>query len=320
MDVLIGRDDEARIDLQPLREQRQNRAASSAVALSVSSSEASNSGSVQTGSPSPRQWQCSAQRGSCSPGYCLPTRTGGPRRATKAPPSAATAGPRGRAWSAQARRCSILGLDVRRRDEGRLAAHRQPHVPCASARSTCWPARQDRPAMLLGIGFGRARGFAHARDRHREVERDLALLRLAGNRRGRDGIGARRQRDMTLARKEAGGRLKSDPSRTGQIHFGPGVQVGEVGARTRRTFQRLHVGRELDEVARYKPRRVTEMAQHMHEQPRGITARAPALPSVSSGDETPGSMRTTYATRDCTRRLMPTSMSTVRCSPRGFRR
>src|SRR5580658_9672568 len=58
----------------------QNCAVSFAVAQSVSSAAASNSGTRHTGSPSLRQCAYSAQRGSCSPGFTGYRLQRGPRR------------------------------------------------------------------------------------------------------------------------------------------------------------------------------------------------------------------------------------------------
>ncbi|OIQ66126.1 hypothetical protein GALL_523080 [mine drainage metagenome] len=79
---------------------------------------------------------------------------------------------------------------------------------------------------------------------------------------------------MPLAAEQARGCVQSDPAGARQIHLGPGVQVGEVGGRAFRTLQRLHVGDELDQVARHEARGHAQMAQHLHQQPGGIAAGA----------------------------------------------
>ena len=86
---------------------------------------------------------------------------------------------------------------------------------------------------------------------------------------------------------------RPDPAGAGQIDLGPGVQVGEVGGRTLRPFQRLHVGDKLDQVAGDEARGVAQVAQRLHQHPGGSPGRSPcALASVSSGVQTPGSIRT----------------------------
>ena len=58
------------------------------------------------------------------------------------------------------------------------------------------------------------------------------------------------------------------------------------------TFERLDVGLELNQIAGDEARGQAEMAQDLHQQPRGIAAR-PAAQSVSVSSQvwTPGSMR-----------------------------
>ena len=74
--------------------------------------------------------------------------------------------------------------------------------------------------------------------------------------------------------KQPGGGIEADPARAGQIHLGPGVQIGEVALGAGRTLERLLVGLELDQVARDEARREAEVAEHLHEQPRAVAARA----------------------------------------------
>ena len=154
--------------------------------------------------------------------------------------------------------------------------------------------------------------------RHGEVEVDLARLDQAGDRRGRHRLGAGGQRDMPLARHQAGGGVQPDPAGAGQVDLGPGVQVGEVGGRPFRPLQRLHVGDELDQVAGDEARGVAEVAQQLHQQPGGVPAGAagarPASPPASRRPAPCGRCRRSAL---CTMRFSATSMSTVRCAPRG---
>ncbi len=60
---------------------------------------------------------------------------------------------------------------------------------------------------------------------------------------------------MTLAAKQAGGRIQADPAGARDVDLGPGVQVGEVGLRPERALQRIDVVLELDQVAGDEPRR-----------------------------------------------------------------
>ena len=52
-----------------------------------------------------------------------------------------------------------------------------------------------------------------------------------------------------------GSRIEPDPSRPGQIHFRPRVQIGDVLLRAAWPVERLHIRRKLDQIARNKPRR-----------------------------------------------------------------
>jgi hypothetical protein len=60
-------------------------------------------------------------------------------------------------------------------------------------------------------------------------ELGLALVDAAGDRRGGGRLGRAGQRNVALAGEQAGGRIEADPAGAGQVDFGPGVQVGEVG-------------------------------------------------------------------------------------------
>ena len=116
------------------------------------------------------------------------------------------------------------------------------------------------------------------------------------------GIAACRERNVALPGEQPRGRVEPDPAGTGHVHLGPGVQVGEVGRRSRRGRRAACTsGDELDEVAGHEARGEAEVAQHLHQQPARVAARAaPRARSVSSGVWTPGSMRTRYVTSLCT--------------------
>ena len=77
----------------------------------------------------------------------------------------------------------------------------------------------------------------------------------------------------SLASKPGGG-VEADPARARQVNLGPGVQIGEVFFRAGRAVQRLHVGRELDEVAGDEPGGQAEVAQELDQHPGGIAAGA----------------------------------------------
>ena len=114
----------------------------------------------------------------------------------------------------------------------------------------------------------------NARHRHLVRERHFALIHGAGDRRGGGRLGRGRERNVPLAGEQSGSRIQPDPSRARQIHFGPGVQIGEILARARLAFERLHVGLQLDQVAGDEARRESQMTQDLHQQPGAVAARS----------------------------------------------
>src|SRR5688572_22023653 len=111
---------------------------------------------------------------------------------------------------------------------------------------------------------------------HVVLEQHLAVVHLAGDRRGAGRVRRTRQRDVTFAGEETRGGIESDPSAPRDIYLAPGVEVGEVARGTRGTVDRLDVRDQLDEVPGHEAGGVAEVAQKLHEDPRGITARAGA--------------------------------------------
>ena len=132
------------------------------------------------------------------------------------------------------------------RDEGRLAAHGQPHVAGGEFGIDRLAQRVDLGPLAGRVGLGDARVLVDALDRHLEAEGDARRLDQAADRRGVLGIGGGGERDMALAGQEARSRVEPDPAGAGDIDLAPGVQVGEILFRARRAVERLHVGLELD--------------------------------------------------------------------------
>ena len=118
-------------------------------------------------------------------------------------------------------------------DERRLAPHGEPHVHALEIAVDGVAEAEDRLPLGLGVRLGHARGFVDARDGHRVLEDDLARVHRAGDGRRGTRLGRAGERDMALAREEAGGRIEADPSRPGQVDLDPGVQIGEVLLRAR---------------------------------------------------------------------------------------
>jgi hypothetical protein len=76
--------------------------------------------------------------------------------------------------------------------------------------------------------------------------------------------------------QQAGGGVQPHPAGAGQVDLAPGVQVGEIDLGAAGAVQALHVGRQLDQVARDEARRQAAVAQQLHQKPAGVAARAGA--------------------------------------------
>lgn len=79
---------------------------------------------------------------------------------------------------------------------------------------------------------------------------------------------------MAFASHQAGSRVQADPACTGQKHFAPGMQVGEVGFRTAGAIDGFDIGLELNQIARDKTGGQAQVAEQLNLQPAGITAGA----------------------------------------------
>ncbi len=101
--------------------------------------------------------------------------------------------------------------------------------------------------------------------RHLVRELGFAGIESAGDGRGAGGVRRAGERDVAFAGEQAGGGIEADPAGAGQIDFGPRVEIGEVGGRAGGAFERLHVGRELDQIAGDEARGESEMAQDLDE-------------------------------------------------------
>ena len=80
------------------------------------------------------------------------------------------------------------------------------------------------------------------------------------------------ERDVAFARHKTGGGIEPDPAGTRQVDFGPSVQIGKVGARAGRAFDRDLILYELYQIARDKTTGKTQQAQRLHQQPRAVAA------------------------------------------------
>jgi hypothetical protein len=107
--------------------------------------------SRQIGWPSLRQWQPSAQRGSCSPGYHLPWPkcSSGPWRSGRR--ACGTARRPAAASPAQRQRVPLRAVHVVDRDEGRLAAHGELEVRLARCRARSSRRRRAASAIAASL-------------------------------------------------------------------------------------------------------------------------------------------------------------------------
>src|SRR3954469_10322004 len=79
--------------------------------------------------------------------------------------------------------------------------------------------------------------------------------------------------NVPLAGQHARGDVEPDPARARQIDFGPGVQIGEIAFDLARTFDRIDVGPQLNEIAGDEARGEPEMTEDMDQEPRRVAAR-----------------------------------------------
>ena len=130
---------------------------------------------------------------------------------------------------------------------------------------------------LITVWLGHTRRFPDAGHLHAVLELTFAFIKRTGHRRSRPRVGRTSYRNMPFASEQARGRIQPDPAGARQIHFAPGVQVGEIDFRARGAVERFDIGRQLDQVAGHKAGCQPQVTQDLHEQPGRITARTRAL-------------------------------------------
>ena len=84
---------------------------------------------------------------------------------------------------------------------------------------------------FVGIGERDPRIFVNAGDGVGEFQRRLARLDAAGDRSRARRARCGGKRDVTLTGEQTRRRVQSDPAGAGDVHLGPGVQVGEIRGR-----------------------------------------------------------------------------------------
>ena len=160
------------------------------------------------------------------------------------------------------------------RDEGRLAPHRQAHVLRRQPVVNGGTEAVDGGPGRRTVGQGDSRILVDPAHRVAESEGHLHGLARPGDRRRGGGARGGGQRDVTFAGEQARGGVQPDPACPGDIDLGPGVQVGEVGARAAGAVQRLLVRGELDEIAGDEAGGQAQLPQHTDQQP-GTVPTAP---------------------------------------------
>ena len=133
--------------------------------------------------------------------------------------------------------------------------------------------RVKRRPGFFAERLGDARMLRHPVDAHVEGEVDL---RIACQTRDRGCIAKMRcggQRNVTLAGQQARGRIEPDPSRSRQIDFGPGMQIGKIMVGAGRPVERYQVRLELNQVAGDEAGGKAQVPQRLHQKPAGVAAR-----------------------------------------------
>ena len=253
------------------------RSASSIAALRGPSIFAIRSEFFQIGTPSLRQYSPNAQRGRLSPGYHLPcpkcSRPPGANRVAQFANEIVGKAALGRSdrGNIPFRRFQIVDGN-----EGRLAAHRQAHVAGLQIGIDLFAEPVETRPGFVGERSCDPRRLADPLDAHLEAEFDFGESDRAADRRRRAIMRRGGDGDVPLAGQHARGDVESDPARTRQIDFGPGVQIRKIVLDLARSFDRIDVGTQLNEIARDETGGEPEMPQDLNQQPCRVAARARA--------------------------------------------
>jgi hypothetical protein len=145
------------------------------------------------------------------PDTICPGRNAGSRRARSGRAAGGSACRRASRLAGRRRRCSTRRLEIVDRDEGRLAAHGQPHV-APRARRRPAPERVSAAQASSENGFV-MRGCSATRRPHVEAEIHLGIARASPRSARRCGNAACGQRDVALAGQQAGCRDQGRSSR-----------------------------------------------------------------------------------------------------------
>ncbi len=181
--------------------------------------------------------------------------------------------------------------------------------------------RFDLGPLLVGVGHGDARRFIkarHASSRTQTRHSHSSTAPVMGAALWGSGVQASGMWPSPASKPEVGSRPIQPAA--GQIHFAPGVQIGEILFRAAGAVERFDVRLELDQIAADKARGQAAMPEQLASSHAESRHEPLALASVSSGVCTPGSRRMVYLMSFHRRWLTATRKSIVRGRASPFSR
>ena len=168
-------------------------------------------------------------------------------------------------------------IHVVNRHKSRLAALGQPHILALQVGIDLLAEQVDFLPVFFFVGFGHARIFMNARDRHHMGKSNIGLVGKTGDRCRRRRHGGASQRNMAFARQHARSRVQPNPASAGHIHLGPGMQIGKVHGSSAGAVKRLLVGPQLNQIARHKSCSQAHLTHDLHQQPATVAAGTRAI-------------------------------------------
>ena len=169
-------------------------------------------------------------------------------------------------------------LHVLGRDERGLPAHGESYI--LGHQHLVDGASQNVDGLPLELGVRKSHPWIlpYTGDHVGELHRCLARVDQARYRRSARRLRCGRQGDVTLPGEQSRSRIETDPTRTGNKHLRPCVQVGEVGGRSARPVEGGNVGGQLDEIPGHEASCQTLSAEDLHKKPRAVATRSQSLP------------------------------------------
>ena len=140
------------------------------------------------------------------------------------------------------------------RDKGRFPSHGQSHIAGHQIFFHLFPQGVDQLPLIITVGFGHARIFMQAMDSIAVFKGDVTGAGRTGQGRRTCRMGGTGQGDMPLAGQQPGGGIKTDPAGTRDINLGPGMEVGKVSFRSRRSIKGFFISAQLHQITTDKAR------------------------------------------------------------------